>query len=49
LATENYGEVRWVLLSRQPSQLRAIMNGGEINKQVGQDEVTVGEIRKKSR
>lgn len=43
LTTENYGEVGWDLLSRQPSQLPAIMDGGEINEQAGQDEVTVGQ------
>jgi hypothetical protein len=43
LATENDGEAGWDLLSRKPSQLSAIMNGGEINEQIGQDEVTGGQ------
>jgi hypothetical protein len=33
----------WDLLSRQPSQLREIINSGEINEQVGQDEFTEGQ------
>ena len=37
---ENDVEAGCDLLCRQPSQLSEIINGGEINKQIGQDEVT---------
>jgi len=36
---ENDGEDGWDLPSRQPSE---IINSGELNEQVGQDEVTEG-------
>jgi hypothetical protein len=43
VVAENDGEGRWDLLFRQPTQLHEIINSGEINEQVGQDEVTVGQ------
>jgi len=43
LAAENDSEGGWDLPSRQPSQLLEIVNSGEINEQVGQDEVTEGQ------
>jgi len=39
LGAENDGEDGWDLPSRQPSE---IINNGELNEQVGQDEVTEG-------
>jgi hypothetical protein len=43
LATENYGDAGRELLSRQPSKLSAILNDGETNEKLGQDENTVGQ------
>jgi hypothetical protein len=43
LAAENDVEGGWDLPSRQPSQLLEIINSGEINEHVGQDEVTEGQ------
>jgi hypothetical protein len=40
LAAENGNEAGWDLLYRQLSQFSEIVNSGEINKQVGQGEVT---------
>jgi hypothetical protein len=42
LAAENDGEAGWGLPYRQPSQFSEVINSGEINEQVGQDEVTGG-------
>jgi len=43
LVAENDGEAGWDLLYRQPSRFSEIINSGEINEQVGQDEVTDGQ------
>jgi len=43
LAAENDGEAGRDLLYRRPSQFSEIINSGEINEQVGQDDVTGGQ------
>jgi hypothetical protein len=40
---KNDGEAEWDFPSRQPSHLSEIINSGEVNEQVGQDEVTGGQ------
>ena len=39
----NDGEAEWDVPPRQPSHLSEIINSGEVNEQVGQDEVTGGQ------
>jgi hypothetical protein len=42
-SAKNDGEAEWDLPSRQPSHLSEIINSGEANEQVREDEVTGGQ------